>query len=209
MNEEQEKLIDEQFKSLPKNNQRAIALSPWRFNIEEIGKSLNLTPEQIKIIERETMFVIYGLEPATDYIQNLTEEADMGQNIAEKIAELATEKIFEPILNKIDELDKSEITETDKKEENYMIPSSNVTDPKDEAIGRLEEAANLPETGLEIASETHPQTIPGEIAHNNEISEVAETPEPSITIPPKVSGDTDQPKITYPGGQDPYREPIE
>lgn len=208
MNEEQEKIIDEQFKTLPKNTQRAIALAPWRFNITEIGKSYNLTPEQIEKLERETMFILYGFESAGDYIQNVIQEVDISQEIAEKIAQSTTEKIFEPILNKKEEFDKSDTSEeTNKKEENYMIPntSQDSPDPRDEVVERLEQAANLPE----IAPENHPQIVPGETAHETVEETQTEKPEEPTTIPPKTEERSNQSINRYPSGQDPYREPLE
>jgi hypothetical protein len=207
MNEEQNKIIEEQFKTLSKSLQRAIAVSPWRNLIEEIAKANSLTPEQTEILERETLFVLYGFEPATDYIANIISELNIPINLAEKIAGEASDRIFEPIVTQKEETDNNKTGEDQANQENYMELIK-----KDEG----KEIIKVPDISLEIPPENHPQTVPGETAHDvlppeptrpvNVIDEKGDLETPST---PTGQGNPVRPATKYPEGADPYREPLE
>ncbi len=101
MNEE-EKLIEEQFNKLPKALQNAISTVPWRSSIKEIAILNKMSLEQVEIVGRETMFIIYGFENPDDYIGNLIREVSTDEGTAIAIAEAANEKIFKAIADQID-----------------------------------------------------------------------------------------------------------
>ena len=99
MNEE-DKLIEEQLKTLPSELQKAISSVPWKDLVQEIGKQNNLSVEQIESLERETMFIIYGFENPNDYISNLIREAGVDETTATTIANEVGEKILKAIEEK-------------------------------------------------------------------------------------------------------------
>lgn len=101
MNEE-EKLIKEQWDKLSPELQKAIESIPWRNLIKEISQTNTLDAEQVAVLERETMFILYGLENPNDFIANITREVGISEEQALKIAEVVVEKIFEPILAKVE-----------------------------------------------------------------------------------------------------------
>lgn len=106
MNEE-EKLIKEQFNKLPANLQKAINTVPWKSSVKEVALLNKLSFEQVAVVERETMFIIYGFENPSDYIANLVREAQIDEVTATTIAEMVNEKIFKIISQKVEEFDKS------------------------------------------------------------------------------------------------------
>ena len=184
---ETDKLIENQLKRLPENLQKAINAVPWKVSINGIALLNNLKVEQVEIIERETMFIIYGFENPEDYIVNMVREAQIDESIATKIAETANERIFKVISQKIDALEKQQ-------------PSVSVTS----------------------TPEIHPENLPmvekGEVVHevpHVEHSAVPPTTPPVSTIPttpppPKAKPEPQAPlpDYRYPGGKDPYREPL-
>lgn len=92
-----DKLIEEQFKKLPLNLQRAINAVPWKSLVEEVGRANALNAEQIALLEQETMFIIYAFENPDDYVSNIARELNMSEEIAYTIAESIGNKIFVPI----------------------------------------------------------------------------------------------------------------
>ncbi|MEK7227525.1 MAG: hypothetical protein AAB641_01375 [Patescibacteria group bacterium] len=110
MNEE-EKLIEEQLKKLPPSLQKAIEAVPWKSSIKEIALLNKLTLEQVPVVERETMFILYGFENPDDYIGNLMREAQISEDTAISIAEAVNERIIKAIALKVDEFDKPKATD--------------------------------------------------------------------------------------------------
>lgn len=105
---ETDKLIEEQWKILPPNLQQAINAVPWKSLVNEIALLNKLGFEQIAIVERETMFIIYGFENPEDYIENIVREAMIDEVTATTIAEAVNDKIFEVIASKVEGVEKTE-----------------------------------------------------------------------------------------------------
>lgn len=102
MNEDNEKLIQEQFSKLPEDLRKTIESVPWKSSIKEIAQQNNLSPEQSESLERESMFILYGFESPNDYIANLVREVAIPEETAIAIAETVNERIFKVIESKID-----------------------------------------------------------------------------------------------------------
>lgn len=183
---ETDKLIDEQFKTLPPNIQEAIKAMPWKSTVKEIALLNKLDLKKVAIVEMETMFVLYGFESPDDYIENLTREAQINEETATIIAESVAKKILEPISIKSEQL----------KEEEKEPPKT--LDMKKVKTG-------IPE----IAPEIHPMVEEGEVAHD--VPHTENKPEtPSIPLPNKPqTPKAPLPDYRYSNGKDPYREPIE
>lgn len=99
MNEE-EKLIKEQWDKLSPELRGAIESVPWKGLISEIGRNNALSVEQAVLLERETMFVLYGFENPRDYVANIAREVGISEEQALTVAEAVAEKIFEPVSQK-------------------------------------------------------------------------------------------------------------
>ena len=212
MNEE-DKLIEDQFKTLPLALQSAIKEMPWKSRVNEISLLNTLSLEQVESVERETMFVIYGFEPPQNYIPNLIREAQIEEEVATEIAEVVNEKILKEISNKATQ--KEAITSTP-------------TETKEEAMQRLmgmrgETKAKAP------AIEEHnlPMVEAGEAVHDVPHDPKLDKEQPPAFVDPRYaegSGEArdsgvakeeqerpklaETPNYTYQAGQDPYREPL-
>lgn len=175
---ETDKLIEEQFKTLPPSLQQAINAVPWKSSIKEIVMPNKLSQEQADAAERETMFILYGFENSDDYIANLMREMQISEEMAIAIAEAVNERIFKTITQKVEELEKQK---------------SSV------AVSSIPEVppTNLPmvEKG-EVAHDVKPQAA--EVGSmKNGVRKDGEKPKIAST-----------PDYRYGNGKDPYREPL-
>lgn len=184
MNNEQ--LIQEQFEKLPKSLRTAIESIDWKSIVKGILSSYNLSADQAESVERETMLVIYGFENPLTYIDALVREVNLPENLAEKIANQIAKEVFDVISVKSDEIEKFSPTQT---------------------------PALVPEVGPEI----HPMIEEGEVAHEVPHQEQTTDHRPPTTVPtaqpvesvePIRTPETQVSKTHYPGGIDPYREPL-
>src|SRR3989338_8066838 len=97
MENEKDKLIGEQKAKLPETLRLAIDAIPWRSTIKEIAVSNKLTFDQVDILERETMLILYGFESPDNYIDNIVREVPMESELANTIGVSVTERIFSVI----------------------------------------------------------------------------------------------------------------
>lgn len=235
MDQETQKLIDEQFLKLPKNFQEAISSIPWEKTIDETLSSISLTSEQKESAKRETILVIYGFDDPASYLKNLINEAGIPPKDALFIAEKASGNIFETLFNKAQEFEKN------KSDDPVIITAETKKAVMQELSQRVEAArqggASVKPKVLEIAPEIHPMVKKGEVAHEVPHVEIpVPEPKPAITpmpepviaepIPeptlqnPKPAEPTPQNPMPadkkpptpanrhYPDGLDPYREPL-
>lgn len=203
MNEDPNKLIEEQFKKLPQNLQTALSTVPWKSTVKEIAVSHKLSLEQVEAIEMETMFILYGFENPTDYVDKLVSEVPLSEDVALSIAEQVEERVLKPISAKLQEDNKKEpviITQETKEAEKQRLIEKR-EDMRGPTTDNQQPTTNnqnsiLPEKALEI----HPSVQGGEPTTYNL--------QPTTGTGIKIPG-APREKPSYQGGQDPYREPIE
>jgi len=97
MDEETQKIIDEQLKRLPKDVKEAIISVDYKAKLQEIVKRQKLLIDQAGKLETETSLIMIGLEPLTDYINNLQKELNVSALRAKEISLDVSENIFKPI----------------------------------------------------------------------------------------------------------------
>lgn len=123
MDQDTNKLIDEQLKTLPEPLQRAIVLSPWQTRVQEIARANNLSEPSAESLETETMFVIYRFENQEDFVSNIMRELSLDIAKATMIAGEVDKNVFSPILVRASELkdQKGEETHIIEKEPNVPM----------------------------------------------------------------------------------------
>lgn len=219
MNEDN-KIIDDQFKNLPPVLQRVINSIPWNSTVKEIASLNKLSNEQVPLIERETMFVLYGFVSHDDFTRNLIQEAGLDIILAEKIANEVNEKIFSEIAKKIEENQPEPKIET-KEEALERLKATRMEKggKLNPSFPKTNSSSNLPmiEEGEVVHAVPHIEEVKAESA-----APVAPTiiPQPlkASEIPPMVPAPTLQPQASevsqptskphYELGKDPYREPL-
>ena len=248
MDSSTEKLIDDQFKSLPPNFQAAINSVPWKSLVVEIATENKVPQQKIEVIERETMLVIYGFEHIENYIDNLSKESGLTEEVVIATAEEVNKKIFSEISRKAEELEK--------KPETPIIITQETKKAVIEQLSQRVEAARKGGASVKPpmpkpAPEIHPMIKKGEVAHEvpheepttdnpqpttlNPIEPSLSTPIPPPPTPvistPEIMSTPAEPALStaepnptastelkkpsapanlhYPGGLDPYREPLQ
>jgi hypothetical protein len=190
MEQDPNKLIEEQFNSLPDSLQSALKGVPWKDEVSRIASSNALSSEQAFALEEETLFVLYGLEAPEDYIANLVSEALITEDQAIIISDIIAERVFEPIMSKAEELSLSGLK--------HEGDSENL--PK---VAPEIHPMPIKETGLSASSQAVPALTP-----------TTETNSPNTAMNQIRSWKTDTeqgkavdiPDYRYPDDVDPYRE---
>lgn len=104
MDQENQKIIDDQLKSLPTPLQRAISLTPWRNIVSDISKKFNLDEKSTSNLTTETMIVVYMFEKPSDFVSNLMRELSIDIARATMLANEVDKQVFAPILDKANQL---------------------------------------------------------------------------------------------------------
>jgi len=180
---ETDKLIDEQFKTLPASLRQAINIVPWKAFVQEIGRANTLDTEQVAALEQETLFILYGFENPNDYIASISREMNLSEENALTIAESVADKIFTPISEK-SEAYLNSATPTSTPE----IPSSNLP---------MVEPASAQGSG---------EARKGEVAHTVDSKQYTVDSKPESIKPEETK--VSIPDYRYEANKDPYREPL-
>lgn len=150
MNNEADKLVAEQFNSLPPNTKRAIDSIPWRQRVKEVANTNNLDQNQATLLEQETVFVLIGLEKFGDYISNIIKEVGLSEETACSVTQAIADRVFDPILEIIDKSNgdskiSSNFPEIAPEIHPVIEKGEVVHDVKPSTFGEKKEKANLPD----------------------------------------------------------------
>ncbi|MDB5194227.1 MAG: hypothetical protein JWN50_241 [Parcubacteria group bacterium] len=229
MENETDKVIQDQFDSLPLDVKEAIGRVPWKARLRDIAKREGLKAEQADTLETETMLILYGfLEPDT-YLSSLTSQVGVGEEQAERISELVANEIITDIEKQFEMIDALAPKDTTPK---MAGPAPVASTPQQEAPKSILE---IPPEILakqvflpEVAPDMLPEVLPNEVAHDVPHVEPAPIIEkaPAPVVMPAVQNEKPKSMIEeklaqvtsaapqtprqdpYPKGIDPYREPV-
>lgn len=206
MDQETQKLVDEQFKKLPVELQAAINTVPWKTSLKEIALANKIALEKQEILERETMFILYGFEKPEDYIGNLMREVEISEETAIAIAEAVEKKIFEEITLKT-EASPEKMLETIPEVIHNSLPVIEPDFARETLAVKVGETVHdVPhvepvketETIIPINKPATPQPVAPQSSQSTQAEPAKVVVKPKET--PKVGH--------YEAGKDPYREPI-
>ena len=232
MDEESQKIIEEQMKKLPEDVKQAIISVDYKTKLQEITKRQKLLIDQAGKLEMETTLVMIGLEPLSDYMDNLQREMDLPPVRAKEVAMDVDENIFKPIRISLQKMNEGTVSEekasakamTDEEtdlDRNQVL--NEIENPKtikdgDRSMNFKQEAPKqVGTTAIEIKPIQEIKTIPGQ-----GVKDVARSVSTDI-LTTKMSGATTisqqvvevKPEIKLPeikkrptGGVDPYRESL-
>ncbi len=159
VNTELQKIIREQYKTLPKDVRDALLAVDLRKKLETITERQHLHLDQAGALENETLFIMLGLEHPKDYIRNVARELNITTDAAKKIAFDVNEQIFRPIresLKKIHSIDELTTSNQQLTTDNRQPTTTEVAQkPK---TAEREAQNNLQPTtyNLQPAAEDHP-----------------------------------------------------
>lgn len=213
MEQDTNKLISDQLKSLPLYLQRAITLTSWRDLVKSVAVSNNLDVEKTKNLETEAMLVIYGFESEDDLPTNIARELTLETGPAKMIAQNVYDKVFAPVLAKAEEIKGSTDGDTLKSipentPETQEIAPRVVVEP----VKPFDSAQGKPPINLISPMPEQPKLEPPKPG----ASLASFSPTFPMAPMTKPQGPSDQrvletPRVlpkSYPGGVDPYREQV-
>ena len=96
-----QQLIKERYSELPPDIQSAIKSNDLASKFDKIVAKHNLHVDQNGALQTETLLVMLGLEPSTDYVDNLQKELDVSRSEAQSIAEDVNNDILNSIKNSL------------------------------------------------------------------------------------------------------------
>jgi hypothetical protein len=104
MDEETQKIIQEQMEKVPEDIMMSIVSVDYQTKMQEIIKRQRLMIDQVGKLEMETTLVMIGLEPMTDYVENIQRELEISIMRAKEIAMDVSENIFKPIRESLEKM---------------------------------------------------------------------------------------------------------
>jgi hypothetical protein len=155
MDEETQKIIEEQIKTLPDDVREAIISVDFKTKLQEITKRQRLLIDQAAKLEMETTLVMIGLEPLTDYVENLGREMEISIIRAKEVAMDVSENIFKPIRESLrkmnedvendEEFDGPNDNQKDRGEKSAPVQSTNQESnlDRDQILNEIENPATI------------------------------------------------------------------
>jgi|SRR3989344_4848319 len=104
MNQETENIIEEYISKAPKSIQELVASGSWTSEVLKICKQFNLENKKITLLKNEVLFVLIGLEPRKDFIENIIRELEIYPSTAEQIKEEIEKNIFSKVAKELEAL---------------------------------------------------------------------------------------------------------
>lgn len=203
-----DKLIQDQFNSLPPAVKESISSVPWRERVRDIAKREGLDADKSEALETETLLILYGFQIADDYTQNIVGQVGLDEEAAERITKEVSDEILSDIekqFEMIDAISRKDQVVAPKITQVPTTPRSSV------AVNPMSTQAPSASSALEVAPNILPETLPGQIAHNVARLESMPIAKPANQTT-KSSGarpNLEFPQSGYAKGKDPYREPLE
>ena len=206
--EEPKKIIEEQFKKLPKALQDAIVDSNLYKKMRAISEKHKMLIDKASIFENETMFVMLGLENSTDYTNNLKKEMRIDDSEAQEIAKEVNEQIFLPIRESLKEMEdknteeaRKEVRETGTVQEPESAEPETTTEP----VEQTQTPANAPATQEKSAKKEETGEHKPSNIFENKLTEQVRSPKENV----RMEEPSSKKGKAAPRSVDPYREPID
>ena len=179
MDPEIQKTIQEKTKALPQAVKDAIKSVDIESAFAEIIKTNNLRLDQAGVLETEILLTILGMEPTTAFIKNIKSRVHVDEDTATKIASDVNEKIFKAI--------RMEMASLSTHSGETQMDADRTPSSSSQNVSRTF-GADVTEAKLEGAFRLAPDSV---------VSDA-----PTKLTPPSTE------RGKYPGGVDPYREPV-
>jgi hypothetical protein len=215
MDNENDKIIADQLKSLPEPLQKAIGAVPWKTITREVGSTHNLNLYQIDLLTRETMFIIYGFESPNDYPGNLSRELIVTSEVAYTLAEEIAERVFKVISDKADEFEKNPPIQKTPEPPRPIEPPKPFEMPQPIEKDGLVEIVRPPEPPKPVVETPKPVEPPRPITPPalpvQTHTELPTIKKHDATLPQLITPSMAVPKVEnhdYPKNVDPYKEKI-
>lgn len=143
-----------QMSNLPEDVRRSVLSVDYQLKLREIVKRQRLLIDQAGSLEIETLLVMIGLEPLSQFVPNLQKNLNLPILRAKELAMDVSENIFKPIRKSLHELktnqDDGEVVGINKTTKKEVVTAPNPTEIKT----KTNEAPNL---AIEVATDARYQ----------------------------------------------------
>jgi restriction endonuclease len=233
MDEESQKIIEEQMKKLPEDVKQAIISVDYKTRLQEITQRQKLLIDKAWKLEMETTLVMIGLEPITDYIDNLQREMELPLVRAREVAMDVDEHIFKPIRVSLQKMNEG-LKSAEEKVPNGATANEEIDLDRNQVLNEIENPemirdgnqsmnfkSEVPKqaktTTIEIKPAQEIETIPGQgvkdVARNTSMDILTAKMTGATTTSQQIINTKPESKLPEikkrpSGGVDPYREEI-
>lgn len=111
------KIVSERISMLPEKVQKEILDSGWIEAIRKISTENNLRIDQASVLENQTLMIMLALVSTKEFISNLKNEAEMSDDLANKLAEEVNTKVIHEIREHLISFSEKEVRDQEEKEE--------------------------------------------------------------------------------------------
>jgi hypothetical protein len=152
MDEETKKIIADQMEILPEDVKKAILSVDYSAKLQEVVKRNHLLIDQAGALETETTLTLLGLEPLSDYIENISRELTLPREKAVIVAHDVDELIFKNIRESLQVMNNEALAEEEEIAEREKNSIPTVTLDRDNVMSGIEDPKNIPEESISISS---------------------------------------------------------
>ncbi len=205
---EDSKILEQQITSAPEEIRKFIAEEKWVSVVEDIAKKDGLSLDQKTSLENEVLFALIGLDLLSNLEKNLSTSLGIDPVLAKAVTMELNERIFKEMMAFLPtEIDVSSV------EQEKIQPVIEKPD--------LESLPPTKTTELEVPPANLPMIEASETVHDTKpfVPPIQQKPTqtPPVQAPIQTPAQKQQPEpytpptpqAGYPGGKDPYREPLE
>jgi len=193
MQNETEKIIEEYISRAPKQIKNIVAFGEWRNRMNDFAQKFSLEKTKTNSLRNEIIFILIGMEPKSDFVENIKRELEIDSNMAGWIAEDVNKNIFSQVEKEIDQMWASGSADGEGEPEQSEIKSTN-------KIGQ-----SFEEIILNQAKAMQPAKPADSRIMNYESGSMNGKVEPPNNLP--IEKDEQRVIHNYIGDKDPYREP--
>jgi hypothetical protein len=178
--------LKKQYEMLPVELQKAIASADLATKLQDISKKNRLLIDQAGDLEMETMIVLLGLEPLTNYTNNLIKNANMSQVLASAVAHDVDEMIFKNIRESLRKINNEEESFVDNLEEGIKVPEVSVEPSREDVISGIENPKDLKQKEDSVSISSLRSNNPPEIFATENLKGIEIRKENLPEIPPEA-----------------------
>lgn len=104
MDQDIDKTIEEYIEKAPEAIKKMLADGSWTRNANSIAEKFKIGSEKTSDFKNEIVFVLIGMEPKTDFTENIKNELGIDSNMANWIVEDVEKNIFSKVADELDEM---------------------------------------------------------------------------------------------------------
>jgi len=160
------KLIQERYQELPQEVKDAVTASDLPTKMKNVASNHDLMIDQAGMLQNEILFVMLGMEPSSEFVNNMSRELGINREKANAVAKDVNDLIFAPIrkyLREWEEQEEQKNQEPDKSQQSMAdlerVGGFTIEPTGQNGNGNGAAPANLP--GAEAVTESKEDLLSG------------------------------------------------